>query len=48
MIGALHKVRRLAAELQKESSVYDTTQPKITEIIKICDCTISHFTDDGR
>lgn len=48
MIGALYKVRDLATQLQAESSTNDTRQPKIARIIEICDCTINHFTDDGR
>ena len=48
MIGALHDIRNLALALQVESSTHDARQPKIAKIIEICDCTISHFTDDGK
>lgn len=48
MIGALHEIRDLATQLQAESSINDTRQPKIAKIIEICDNTISHFTDGGR
>lgn len=48
MIGALHKIRNIAIQMQTVSSVHDTMQPDIAEIIEICDCTINHFTDDRR
>jgi|LGOV01.1.fsa_nt_gb hypothetical protein len=48
MIGAIHEIRDIATKLQEGSSTNDTRQPEIAETIKICDCTISHFTDDRR
>lgn len=48
MIGALHKIRNIAKAMQAESSVHDPRQKEIAEIIEVCDCTLSHFTDDGK
>lgn len=44
MIGALHKIKDIAKAVQADNP----QQKEIAEIIVICDCTISHFTDDGR
>jgi len=48
MIEALHEIRDIATQLQAESSMHDTRQPKINRIIDLCDRTLNHFTDDMR